>query len=237
MTPPVSRALAAALGSTNAWTRERTVIALATVGGNAATATALIKALREPALRDDACEALGKSRQRKAIPFLRMLLGDENDLVRSEALTALARLAAPLRIGTIVASLSDPSPFVRVSAVFFLRLLCRRERIARARLSRLLRQHLLTETDAMVRCDALEVLHLLGDPSAHRSLLKLASSAPPPARWRIYDTVAGLANCRNYHSVLRWLHQRRRAERKPGIRQFLENQIRAVSDRFAPATL
>jgi HEAT repeat protein len=228
----VSRVLAVALRSRDAWIRQRTASALSELGGDAATVDGLIQALHEPALRDYACEALGKSHIRKGIPSLRRLLTDENELVRSEALTALARLSAPVPMSTVIATFKDPSPLVRISAVFFLRSLCAKGRLSKVRFAGLLRRHLLVENDALVLCDALESLHLLGDPDAFRSLLKLGSTAAPPVRWRVYATVAGLASCHNYRSVVRWLERRRRAERKSGIKRFIGTQIEATRDRL-----
>jgi HEAT repeat protein len=203
--------LAAVIGrqlkSRDRWVRERTASALAEIGGNRLCLPFLIASLKDgnPAVRDYACQALGKGKLKRALPYLRKALKDKDEQVRFSALEAVRSADSKAARVAARALLKDDSSVVRQGAVRVLAAGPLDGKAPGPRVLDILRRHLRRERHPLVRCEALEALYSRGHSESLRELLLLTNHGHGAVRWNAVEALRGLVSCGNRGEVARAL--------------------------------
>ena len=227
--------LCAALRSRDADVRERTARTFATIGGDVHSLRCLTVALRDssPGVRDYACQALGKSGLPAAVPHVKKALADPDDQVRFSALNSLAELNAPLSRKELLHCATESSSLVRLAAVQSMTQLVTATRRARTWVLEFFSRRLEEETDELVRCDLFEALYrLTNGRTGLKQLRALTRSGDGIVRWRVYDTLRRLADCRNANKVWTILNEAARRERSMRARRHVQERREEVREIF-----
>jgi len=231
----IARRLCAVLRSGRADFRERTASTFATIGGNAYSLRCLIMALRDsrPGVRDYVCQALGKSGLPAAVPHLRKALADPDEQVRFSTLGALAELNASPSRKELLHYATESSELVRLAAVQSMTQVATATRRARAWVLEFFWRRLEQEKDELVRCDLFEGLYRFTEGRTGLKQLKaLAASGNGIVRWRVYETLRHLADCRNANKVWTILNEAARRERSMRARRHVQELREEVRETF-----